>query len=65
MFVTFFSELKAAGVPVTLREYLTLMQAMDASERGTADVMRLEGTKKWLPGSADGFKDLVEALQGN
>ena len=23
MFVTFFSELKAAGVPVTLREYLT------------------------------------------
>jgi uncharacterized protein with von Willebrand factor type A (vWA) domain len=29
MFVTFFQELKAAGVPVTLREYLTLMQAMD------------------------------------
>jgi uncharacterized protein with von Willebrand factor type A (vWA) domain len=30
MFVTFFAELKSAGVPVTLREYLTLMQAMDA-----------------------------------
>ena len=30
MFVTFFHELKAAGVPVTLREYLTLMQAMQA-----------------------------------
>src|SRR3979409_2377880 len=30
MFVTFFHELKSAGVPVTLREYLTLMQAMDA-----------------------------------
>jgi uncharacterized protein with von Willebrand factor type A (vWA) domain len=29
MFVTFFNELKAAGVPVTLREYLTLMAAMD------------------------------------
>src|SRR5215469_5152841 len=29
MFVTFFTELKSAGVPVTLREYLTLMQAMD------------------------------------
>ncbi len=29
MFVTFFTELKGAGVPVTLREYLTLMQAMD------------------------------------
>src|ERR671913_1672279 len=30
MFVTFFHELKAAGVPVTLREYLTLMEALDA-----------------------------------
>src|SRR5216683_5479661 len=30
MFVTFFNELKSAGLPVTLREYLTLMQAMDA-----------------------------------
>jgi uncharacterized protein with von Willebrand factor type A (vWA) domain len=30
MFVTFFTKLKAAGVPVTLREYLTLMQAMQA-----------------------------------
>ena len=29
MFLTFFSELKSAGVPVTLREYLTLMQALD------------------------------------
>ena len=30
MFVTFFQELKSAGLPVTLREYLTLMEAMDA-----------------------------------
>ena len=30
MFVTFFQELKQAGVPVTLREYLTLMDAMEA-----------------------------------
>src|SRR5246500_6038853 len=29
MFVTFFHELKAAGLPVTLREYLTLMEAME------------------------------------
>jgi uncharacterized protein len=29
MFVTFFQELKQAGVPVTLREYLTLMEAME------------------------------------
>ena len=34
MFVTFFQELKAAGLPVTLREFLTLMQAM---ERDLAD----------------------------
>jgi len=29
MFVTFFHQLKSAGVPVTLREYLTLMEAME------------------------------------
>ena len=30
MFVSFFHELKSAGVPVSLREYLTLMEALDA-----------------------------------
>lgn len=30
MFTQFFHELKAAGLPVSLREYLTLMEAMDA-----------------------------------
>ena len=30
MFVSFFQELKQAGVPVTLREYLTLLEALDA-----------------------------------
>jgi uncharacterized protein with von Willebrand factor type A (vWA) domain len=34
MFVTFLHELKSAGVPVTLREYLTLMEAMDADLAG-------------------------------
>jgi uncharacterized protein len=29
MFASFFYELKSAGLPVTLREYLTLMEAMD------------------------------------
>ena len=29
MFISFFNELKAAGVPVTLREYLMLMEAME------------------------------------
>lgn len=43
--------------------FTQLMQAMDPSEDATKDVMRLEGTKKWLQGSAEGFKDLVEALR--
>ena len=30
MFVNFFHDLKSAGVPVTLKEYLTLMQALEA-----------------------------------
>ena len=30
MFVSFFHDLKSAGVPVSLREYLTLMEAMQA-----------------------------------
>lgn len=30
MFVSFFHDLRAAGVPVTLREYLTLLEALDA-----------------------------------
>src|SRR3954465_5645163 len=34
MFVQFFTELKSAGVPVTLREYLTLMEAMDKDLAG-------------------------------
>ena len=34
MFSTFFHELKQAGVPVTLREYLTLMEAMEKNIAG-------------------------------
>jgi uncharacterized protein with von Willebrand factor type A (vWA) domain len=30
MFINFFHDLKKAGVPVTVREYLTLMEALDA-----------------------------------
>ncbi|RAI43760.1 vWA domain-containing protein [Rhodoplanes roseus] len=39
MFVGFFHALKSAGLPVTLREYLTLMEAMDAdlAERRVED----------------------------
>src|SRR5919201_5559739 len=34
MFVAFFHGLKTAGVPVTLREYLTLMEAMEKDLAG-------------------------------
>ena len=34
MFATFFHELKAAKVPVTLKEYLSLMEALDAGLAG-------------------------------
>src|ERR1700753_2809072 len=34
MFVAFFHDLKSAGVPVTLREYLTLMEAMEKDVAG-------------------------------
>src|SRR2546427_3270505 len=34
MSVAFFRELKTAGVPVTLREYLTLMEAMEKDLAG-------------------------------
>jgi uncharacterized protein with von Willebrand factor type A (vWA) domain len=34
MFVAFFHQLKTAGVPVTLREYLTLMEAMEKDLAG-------------------------------
>jgi uncharacterized protein with von Willebrand factor type A (vWA) domain len=46
MFVTFFQELKAAGVPVTLREYLTLMDAMqvDLASRRVEDFYYLSRT---------------------
>src|ERR1700726_2380544 len=39
MFVTFFHALKSAGVPVTMREYLTLMEAMehDLADRRVID----------------------------
>ncbi|MBD8890437.1 vWA domain-containing protein [Roseibium litorale] len=39
MFVNFFTELKSAGVPVSLREYLTLMEALekDLAERRVED----------------------------
>jgi phosphonate transport system substrate-binding protein len=45
------------------QRFTTLMLAMDPSDPLTADVMRLEGTRKWVAGSPDGFQELIKALQ--
>ncbi|WP_073013787.1 vWA domain-containing protein [Roseibium suaedae] len=46
MFINFFTELKSAGVPVSLREYLTLMEALekDLAERRVEDFYYLART---------------------
>ncbi|MTH95164.1 VWA domain-containing protein [Roseibium sp. RKSG952] len=46
MFISFFTELKSAGVPVSLREYLTLMQALeqDLAEKRVEDFYYLART---------------------
>lgn len=43
--------------------FTKLMLEMDPNDRATMDVMRLEGTKKWVVGTAEGFNDLVDALR--
>jgi ABC-type phosphate/phosphonate transport system substrate-binding protein len=45
------------------QRFTELMTAMKPSDSGCADIMRLEGTKKWLPGRAEGFEDLIDAIQ--
>jgi phosphonate transport system substrate-binding protein len=45
------------------KRFTELMLNMDAQDSETAEIMRLEGTSKWLPGSPDGFRDLVDALK--
>lgn len=46
MFITFFTELKAASIPVSLREYLALMDALDhdLAQRRTEDFYYLART---------------------
>jgi ABC-type phosphate/phosphonate transport system substrate-binding protein len=44
-------------------QFTKLMLDMDPNERDTMDVMRLEGTKQWVVGTAEGFNDLVDALR--
>jgi phosphonate transport system substrate-binding protein len=44
------------------RRFTELMKAMDPADPQTCDVMRLEGTKRWVAGGQDGFRDLLKAL---
>lgn len=43
-------------------QFTKLMLAMDPSDPATGEAMRLEGTKRWVAGSQDGFQELVKAL---
>ena len=39
------------------------MLAMDPNDPLTAEAMRLEGTRRWVAGSQEGFQELLKALQ--
>jgi ABC-type phosphate/phosphonate transport system substrate-binding protein len=43
--------------------FTKLMLAMDPADPLTADAMRLEGTRRWVIGSPEGFADLIQALR--
>jgi ABC-type phosphate/phosphonate transport system substrate-binding protein len=43
--------------------FTKLMLAMDSKDPITAEVLRLEGARRWIAGSQEGFESLVEALQ--
>lgn len=43
--------------------FTRLMLAMDPDDPLTAEAMRLEGTRKWVAGSQEGFQELLNALQ--
>ena len=45
--------------------FTQLMLAMDNKNECTAEVLRLEGASKWVAGSPDGFKTLIEALRAD
>lgn len=42
--------------------FTKLMLAMDPNDSLTAELMRLEGTRKWVAGSQVGFQELLKAL---
>ena len=43
--------------------FTELMLAMDPNDPLTAEAMRLEGTRKWVAGSQEGFQELLKALE--
>ncbi len=43
--------------------FTRLMLAMDPNDPSTSEVMRLEGTRKWVAGSPEGFQELAKALR--
>jgi ABC-type phosphate/phosphonate transport system substrate-binding protein len=45
------------------QRFTELMTAMKPTDQGCREIMRLEGTAKWLPGRAEGFEDLISALR--
>lgn len=42
--------------------FTKLMLAMDGKDECTAEILRLEGARRWVAGSPDGFETLIEAL---
>ena len=46
-----------------LRIFRELMLAMDGKDALTAGILKLEACKRWLPGTQEGFEDLVKALR--
>ena len=42
--------------------FTRLMLAMDPSDPLAAEAMRLEGTRRWVAGSQEGFRELLKAL---
>jgi ABC-type phosphate/phosphonate transport system substrate-binding protein len=48
--------------PGISQRFTKLMLDMKTDDPLTGELMRLEGTKKWVAGSPDGFETLIEAL---
>jgi phosphonate transport system substrate-binding protein len=43
--------------------FTRLMLAMDGKDECTAEILRLEGARRWVAGSPDGFTTLIDALR--